>query len=241
MRHNARWRERQALFEIGKVFWPAEGELLPEEPRRLCIALTGPRNLPAWQGYDDEAMDYYDLKGIVETLLEAMTLSEVSFQPTEHNTFHPGRAAALIVDGKEVGVLGEIHPLVAEAFELGEYPVVAAECDLEALLAIAPPAHAITPVSRFEAVYQDIAVIVDEGTPAAEVEAIIGQAGGDLLRSVRLFDVYRGEQIGAGKKSLAYALTFQADDRTLREKDASKMRDKIVKTLGKKLGAKLRE
>jgi phenylalanyl-tRNA synthetase beta chain len=241
MRENARWSDRQALFEVGNVFLPVEGQSLPEEPRRLCIALTGPRSLPGWQPHDSGEMDYYDLKGIVERLVQAMGLSQVSFQPTEHSTFHPGRVAALMVGGQAVGVLGELHPFVAESFGLTGHPVMAAELDMEKLLAAAPTAHRVEPVSRYEAVYQDIAVVVSEATPAAGVEAAIRQAGGDLLRAVQLFDVYRGEQIGPGKKSLAYALTFQADDRTLREKDATKMRDKIVSALGKKLDAKLRE
>jgi len=220
---------------------PVEGQPLPEEPRHLCIALTGPRGLPGWQTHDTGLMDYYDLKGVVEALTQAITLSDVSFQPTEHSTFHPGRVAALMVGGQAVGVLGEIHPFVAEAFGLAGHPILAAELDMELLLAAVPAARGLEPISRYEAVYQDIAVIVDEATPADEVEAAVRQAGGGLLRAVHLFDVYRGEQIGPGKKSLAYSLTFQADDRTLREKDASKMRDKIVSVLGKKLGAKLRE
>lgn len=237
---NARWQERQTLFEVGKVFLPVEGLLLPAEPRRLCMVLTGPRELPSWQGYDAEPMDYYDLKGVIEMLTQALALPDVSFQATDHNTFHPGRVALLIIGGQEIGVLGEVHPLVAEAFGMEGHPILAAELDLEALLAAVPMSHYPQSISRYEAVYQDIAVIVDEAIPAADVEAVIWQAGGELLRSVRLFDVYRGEQIGPGKKSLAYALAFQSDERTLRDKDVDKMRTKIVQALKKKLNATLR-
>lgn len=137
-------------------------------------------------------------------------------------------------------MLGELHPLVREAFALPDQPVLVAELDLEALLAEVPDLYDVEPVSPYPAIYQDIAVVVDEGTPAAEVEATIWEAGGELLRQVRLFDVYRGEQIGPAKKSLAYALTFQSNERTLRDEEADRVRARIVRALEKRLGAQLR-
>jgi phenylalanyl-tRNA synthetase beta chain len=238
---NTRWRERQLLFEIGKVYLPVEGEKLPDEPRRLCIALSGGRGILSWTGYDPTPMDYFDLKGVVEGLLDGLHLPDARFEATAHGTFHLGRTAALIVGGEAVGVLGELHPLVAEAFGLEGRVVLAAEFDLEALLGAIPPVYEVEPVSRYEAIYQDVALVVDEDVPAAAVEEAIRQVGGDLLRDVRLFDVYRGEQVGADKKSLAYALTFQAPDRTLTDKDAAKVQAKIVRRLGEKLGATLRQ
>ena len=237
---NLRFRDRLALFEIGKVFLPVEGEPLPEEPRRLVILLTGPREPLHWAGSDQEPMDFFDLKGIVETLVEGLHLPDVAYGPTEHPSFHPGRVARLTVDGEPVGVFGELHPLVAENFDLPPQPVLAADLDLEALLAKVPETYRVAPLSRYPTVRRDIAVIVDEGVPAAEVQRVIEQAGGKLLRRVQLFDVYRGEQIGEGKKSLAYALTFQADDRTLTDDDANRLRDKIVRRLEATLGATLR-
>ena len=237
---NLRFRDRLALFEVGKVFLPVEGEPLPEEPRRLVILLTGPREPLHWAGSDREPMDFFDLKGVVETLVEGLHLPDVAYGPTEHPSFHPGRVAQLMVDGEPVGVFGELHPLVVENFDLPTQPVLAADLDLEALLARVPESYTISPVPRYPAVRQDIAVVVDEEVPAAEVQRVIEQAGGKLLRRVQLFDVYRGEQIGAGKKSLAYALTFQADDRTLTDHDANRLRDKIVRRLQATLGATLR-
>jgi phenylalanyl-tRNA synthetase beta chain len=239
---NARWRDRQVLFEVGKVFLPVEGEKLPAEPTRLAIVMTGPRGTPTWQGgHDTTPMDYFDLKGVVETLLNELHISPVDFVATEHSTFRPGRTAALMINQTQAGVLGELHPLVAAAFDLPKGPILAAEFDLDLLMAAIPAMHAVHPVSRYEAIYQDIAVVVDQGIRAADVEAVIWEAGGWLLRGVRLFDVYRGDQIGADKKSLAYALTFQADDKTLRDVDAARVQGKIVKELEKRLGAKLRE
>ncbi len=243
MAANARWRTRQALFEIGPVYLPVEGERLPQEPRHLCIALTGERHLPVWQDAPDAEpplMDYFDLKGMVETLLEGLHVWGARFEATQHSTFFPGRAARLVIGGRDAGVLGELHPQVREAFDLPAQPVLAAEIDLEVLLEAVDEAPRVEPISNYPAIYQDIAVVVDESVPAAAVEEAIREAGGWLLRSVRLFDVYRGEQIGAGKKSLAYALTFQAPDRTLRDVDADRVRGKIVKALGERFGATLR-
>ena len=237
---NLRFRDRLALFEVGKVFLPVEGEPLPKEPRRLVILLTGPREPLHWAGSDREPMDFFDLKGVVEALVEGLHLSNVAYEPTEHPSFHPGRVAQLTVEGEPMGVFGELHPLVVENFDLPTQPVLAADLDLETLLTRVPETYRVAPLSRYPTVRRDIAVIVDEGVPAAEVQRVIEQAGGKLLRRVQLFDVYRGEQIGAGKKSLAYALTFQADDRTLTDRDANRLRDKIVRRLQATLGATLR-
>ena len=250
---NARFRERIALFEVGHVFLLLTGDqgpagrekpdepALPDEPRRLAIALTGPREIADWQGRaDTDPMGYYDLKGIVESLLEGLHLGTVEYEPTEHPSFHPGRVAEVLVNGESVGQLGQVHPLVCEAYGLTEYPLLAADLDAEKLQAASRLQYTVTSVSRYPAVLQDIAVVVDEDVPASEVQAAIVDAGGRLLRDVRLFDMYRGEQVGAGKKSLAYSLTFQADDRTLTEKDANKLRDKIVRRLNATLGATLR-
>ncbi len=240
---NARWRTRQALFEIGQVYLPVEGDRLPAEPRHLCIALTGERGTAAWQEgrrQDLLLMDYFDLKGIVEELVEGLHLHDVRFEAARHSSFYPGRTAMLYVNGLSAGVLGELHPLVIQSFGLPDRPVMAAEFDLDVLLAIAREDFIVRPVSSYPVVYQDIAVVVDEGVPALAVEQAIREAGGVLLPEVRLFDVYRGSQIGAGKKSLAYALTFQAPDRPLRDKEVDKLRSKIIAALERRLGAQLR-
>ncbi len=238
---NARFRQRIALFEIGKVFLPVADQELPDEPRRLVIALTGPRGLPNWQREADvEPMDFYDLKGIVESLLEGLHVETVEYRPIEHPSAHPGRVAQVVVDGQALGWLGQLHPLVGENYGLTEHPALAADLDVEGLQAATRLQHTVEPVSRYPAVLQDIAVVVDEGVPAAEVQAVIERAGGKLLRQARLFDLYRGEQIRPGKRSLAYSLTFRSDDKTLTDKDANKIRDKIVRRLEDELGASLR-
>jgi phenylalanyl-tRNA synthetase beta chain len=238
---NARHRDRIWVFEIGPVFLPREEELLPDEVQRLAIAITGPRELETWQGADTTPADFFDLKGIVETLLDGLHLPQADFEPTQHPTYYPGRVASLRIEGEPVGVLGQLHPAVQEAFDLpGDRPVLLAEVDFEALTRHVPDRHKVTSVPRFPAIRQDIAVIVAESTPAKDVEAAIRASGGRLLADVRLFDVYRGEQIGAGNKSLAYALTFQAEDRTLTDQEVAKVQERIVKKLEKELKASLR-
>jgi phenylalanyl-tRNA synthetase beta chain len=214
MRDNFRFVERVALFELGRVYWPRPDAVLPDEPRRLGIALGGPRDERSWLG-DKGLMDFYDLKGAVEVVLQGLDVRDAAFEPVAEAGFHPGRTARLMIEGKSAGVLGQIHPEIAQKFDLPAIPIYAGELDLNMLCGRAVEARQLTPISRFPAVSQDIAVIVDENIPAASVRAEIAEAGSELLVNSTLFDVYRDERIGAGKKSLAYALTFQAMDRTL--------------------------
>jgi phenylalanyl-tRNA synthetase beta chain len=137
-------------------------------------------------------------------------------------------------------VLGELHPLVKENYEFGSTPVLAAELDLQAVLQAAPRIYAVQPVPVFPPVLEDIAVIVDESLPAERIVDVIQRAGGNLLTGVRLFDIYRGAQIGADKKSMAYSLTYQAPDRTLTDDEAAKIRQRVIRRLEEELGAKLR-
>ncbi len=243
MSHNARHTGRIRLFEIGPVFLPPEeeGQELPREARRLAIAITGPRMPLSWQGSDVLVVDFYDLKGIIEALFDGLQTPPISFEPGQHPSFHPGRTAQVTIEGSVVGVFGQLHPLVQEVFELpDEPPVLAAEFDLDALTPHILQGLHVQPIPRFPSVSQDIAVVVDEKVPARLVQDAIQEAGGKGLKEVSLFDVYRGAQVGAGKKSLAYKLTFYASDRTLTDKQVAKMQDKIVRRLESQLGAKLR-
>jgi phenylalanyl-tRNA synthetase beta chain len=240
---NVRLRDSLAFFEIGPVFIPQEGNL-PEEPLRLAIAMTGRRYNVAWDLKESAILDFYDIKGVVQAMLDGLHLQSVVYEPADSSTtlgpaFHPGKSAQVSVDGRTVGVFGELHPLIQEKYEFEQTPVLAAEFDLAALRD-AYPSHEIESVPAFPPVLEDIAVIVDESLPAAQVEALIRQTGGEKLTGVRLFDVYRGKQIEAGKKSLAYSLTYQALDRTLTDQEAAKIRNKIVKRLEQELGAQLR-
>ncbi len=236
---NLRFVERVAIFEIACVYLARQGQALPEEPRRLSIALTGPRESRSWLTKGG-MMDFYDLKGVVETLCKHLGIAEASYVPTQHVSFHPGRVASLRVGEKEIGVLGEVHPQVRANFDLPEQCVCLAELDLDALLAAANPVQQFKPISRMPALKEDLAVVVDEDVAPDMLEKAIRQAGGFLLADVVLFDVYRGEQIGANKKSLAYSLTFQAPDKTLTSEIVAKQRARIIKSLAEQFNAQIR-
>lgn len=239
---NCRLADRLALFEIGPVFLPVEGQALPEEPKRLAIGLWGAKDLPTWTEKESAWMDFYDLKGIIEGLIQGLHLREVSFQPlSDHPTFHSGKAALILAGETAIGVMGEIHPLVRQNYDFLDGAILAAELYLDQIISLVEKGFHVRPISSFPAMVEDIALIVDEEVPASQVEALIRKAGGKLLVGARLFDLYRGEKLGVGKKSLAYQLTYQAFDRTLGVADAAAIRKKIVKLLGFEIGAQLRD
>jgi phenylalanyl-tRNA synthetase beta chain len=234
---NAR-AESISMFEIGSVFEPVKNDL-PKEPHRLAMVMTGLRNATAWDVKDSPAFDFFDMKGRIELLLTELRYTNVSYTATDSiNYLHPGKAAEVKINGKTVGVLGELHPLTKEKYEFGNAPVVVAEFDLETLRNV-NLTYGITPVADVPPVLEDIAVIVDESVPAERVASLIKQTGGKTVTQVRLFDVYRDEKIGAGKKSLAYSLTYQSD-KTMTDAEAAAIRTKIVKRLEHEVGAKLR-
>lgn len=236
---NIRYSEAFSFFEIGSVFVPHKNEL-PDEPRKLAIAMTGLREATAWDVKDSPKLDFFDLKGRIELMLSGLRLTNISYTATDsYSHLHPGKAAEVKAGDKVIGAFGEMHPLVKEQYELGDSPVLVAEFDLDTMRAIAPT-YGIKTIPETPPIYEDIAVIVDESVKAETVEALIKQTGGRSVTNVRLFDLYRDEKIGEGKKSLAYALTYQAEDKTMTDADAAAIRNKIVKRLEKEVGAKLR-
>jgi len=242
---NIRHHDRLALFEIGTVYFQGEQENgLPDEQRRLGLLLTGPREPLGWAGADRSLMDLFDLKGVLESLAAGLPLADVSYEPPapgeHHPSFTPGRVARLRLKGQQAGWLGEVHPRVREQFDLPDQPLLAADLDLALLLAQVEERFRVAAVPEYPPVKEDLAVIVDQAVPAASVQAAIEAAGGPLLAGATLFDVYRGAQLGAGKKSLAYRLTYQAPDRTLTDNNVAKLRAKIIKQLQDQLGATLR-
>jgi len=237
---NRRFVDHVAIFEIACVYLPREDRALPDEPRRLSIALMGPREQRSWLTNESAEMDFYDLKGVVETLCEHLGITDVSYAPADHPTFHPGRTAELIVGGEPIGVFGEVHPRVRENFDLPDERVCLLELDLEALLDAAQPVRHYEPISRMPALKLALAVVVDKSVPSDAVGEPIRNTGGALLVDVVLFDVYRGEQLGVGKKSLAYSLTFQAPDKTLTTEEAMKQRERIIKQLQQQYDAGVR-
>jgi phenylalanyl-tRNA synthetase beta chain len=240
MAQNGRLRDRLWFFEIGPVYLPAGSAELPREPRRLAIGVAGRLAPASWREADPRRADFFDLKGVVEALLQGLHLQGAAFEPTTHPTFAPGRAARVVLEAIEVGALGEIHPEVRTAFDLPAGPICLAELDLEALLARVPTTFRVAPVPRFPPALQDIALVVDEEVSAADLTAVIRSAGGPLLADVRVFDVYRGAQLPPGQKSLAFALVFQAPDRTLTDAEVEAGKRRIVDVVATRLGARLR-
>lgn len=242
-RLNQRFAESQQVFEIGATYHYAaapQDQELPLEPRHLGILMTGPRARSGWQAADLNPVDFYDLKGVIEGLVEGLHIREVSFKRGTHPSLHPGRSADLIANGVNVGSFGELHPLVARAFELTASAIYVAELDLDALLDQMHALFTVRPLPVTPPVLEDIALVVPDSVPAAEVETVIRQAGGNLLKSVKLFDVYTGAPVPEGHRSLAYNLVYQTDERTLTDGDVAGIRKKIIKSAEARLGAKLR-
>ncbi len=240
---NSRYQERIALFEIGPVFIEDEEEVLPTELTRLALTMTGQRTPGGWQNNDTAVADFFDLKGVLETLFRALHV-EVSYEAAVHPSYRPGRTAHLLIGSQQIGVMGELHPLVVEQHDIRaerDQPVLAADIDLALLLKNIPTLYEFQPISPFPAVHEDLAVVVNKDVTAVTVEDTIRKAGGYLLKDVQLFDVFEGEQVGKGKKSLAYHLTFQAPDKTLNDKVVAKQRQKIIGTLKHQLNANIRD
>jgi len=226
-------REIDERHPSGELAWPAH------EPRRLALVLTGARRAKSWSGGGDEA-DFYDLKGAVEDVLEAMGIEDARFQPGSHPALHPTSSTALAVGGKPAGHLGQVHPTVAAHFEVPQQTFVA-ELDWEVLLARSIALRELHGVPRFPAVARDLAFVVEAAVPAEKLlEEIRGADTAKLLENVTLFDVYRGAPVPEGRKSVAFGLSLRAPDRTLTDAEADSLCSAIRDRLKARLGAEIR-
>lgn len=237
----SRQRPDVRLFALQRVFHRPMAMGPSDEPRHVAGVMSGRRFPRGWERSGEE-VDFYDAKGAVEAVVEALGLSAAAiFQRGEaHRFLHPGAFAYLIVNSRRVGFVGELHPEVASRFDLRERAFVF-ELDFEAL---AERAVAVSPrfaePSRFPFMARDLSIVVRERIPAVEVEKAILDSGVDLLADVRIFDVYRGEGVPPGHKSLGVTLTFSRTDRTLREEEVAAAEARIVGRLKTVLGATLR-
>ena len=216
------------LYELAKIYLPKEGQLQPDEPKVLVLGSYG------------ENVDFFSIKGELEAIFSALRIRKASYVAARNNpSYHPGRCAAVSVDGVQVGYIGQLHPLVAENYDM-DTPVYCAEINMELLIGQQLPEPTYKPLPKYPTVTRDLAIVCKEDVTVAEAEAVICKAAGKLLRDVALFDIYRGTNIGEGKKSLAFSLSLRADDRTLTDADSEQVVNSILAALAKELDASLR-
>jgi len=220
--------EDAKLFEIGRTYIPTTEDKLPEEYNKITIGMYGSET------------DFFNLKGVVEELANCVNVKGIEFTAEKENpTFHPGRCAKVLIGDKPCGIMGEIHPLVAQKFGF-ECKVYVAEIDFADFAAAIDNEKQYVPSPKFPAVTRDLAILIDNTVPVAEIEKVIKDSCGKILENVQLFDVYRGKQIPDDKKSVAYALTLRSAEGTLAEEEINGAMNKIIKNIKEKLGGELR-
>ena len=216
------------LYELAKIYLPVDGQVLPEEPKYLMLGAYG------------EGQNFFKIKGELEAVLGAMRIRKVAYSAVNNNpSYHPGRCAEVSVDGITVGYIGQVHPLVAKNYDI-DADVYCAQINLTVLAEHKLEDPTYTPLPKYPSVTRDLAVVCDEAVTVAAAENVINTAAGKLLRSVRLFDIYRGTGVAEGKKSMAFSLELRADDRTLTDADSEQVVTKVLTALEKELNAVLR-
>ena len=234
----ARNVDNVALYEEGRVFLPM-GDERPVEQEHLAAAVTGQMVANSWNKKDQPA-DFFQLKGIVERYLKNMGIAgKITYVPTsDRQEMHPGRTADIMVDDQLVGFIGQVHPQTAKEYKIPETYVF--ELNLELLLAAPKIENEYTPISKYPSITRDIALLVDDDVENATIVEVIKQKGGAYLKDIHLFDVYAGSHLPAGKKSLAYTLTYQDDKGTLTEDQVNTAFDKVTAYLQDKVDAEIR-
>ncbi|MHB8858769.1 MAG: phenylalanine--tRNA ligase subunit beta [Thermoleophilia bacterium] len=226
------------IFEAGRAYLRTEGKELADERRTIGGCLCGSLRGETWTGAGAKAV-FHTGKGIVEAAF-ASVKGSFTVERCDEPFLHPGKSAYIIVDGKRAGFVGEVHPLVLEAFDV-DRPVVAFEVLEDALIGSSAGTVIFEDLITFPGSFQDLAVVVDEKVPSQDVISVVEEAGAPLLRSAHVFDVYAGDQVGKGKKSIALSLEFRSSERTLTDEDVDAARGAIVSALSDKLQASLRE
>lgn len=227
-RNNAYHNKAVKLYEIAKVYLPKAGQVLPEEPKMLMLGTYG------------MGETFFSLKGEVEAIFAGLRTEKVSYAAcTTNPSYHPGRCAVLSIDGEEIGVMGQVHPLAAQNYGL-DCEVYCAELNFTKILGHLKPDAKYMGMPKYQAVNRDLALVCAENVTVAQVEDVIEASAGKLLRSITLFDIYRGPGIAEGCKSMAFSLELRADDRTLTDADSEGVVQKVLKALNEKLNISLR-
>ena len=227
-RNNAYHNRSVKLYELAKIYLPVEGSALPQEPKMLVLGTYGANET------------FFTLKGELEAIFAGLRLEKASYTACKDNpSYHPGRCARVSVGGVDVGVMGQVHPLVAANYGI-DTDVYCAEINFTQLMALRLPDATYTPLPKYPAVSRDLALVCDEAVTVAEAQQVITAAAGKLLRDVKLFDIYRGVGVPEGKKSMAFSLELRSDERTLTDTDSETVVSKVLAALQEKLNAVLR-
>ncbi len=216
------------LYELAKIYLPTQEQALPQEPKMLVLGTYG------------AGETFFTLKGELEAILIALRLPKASYTAVKDNpAFHPGRCAAVSINGVTLGYMGQVHPLVAANYGM-DTEVYCVEIDFTKLFDLRLPDPTYKPLPKYPTVTRDLAVVCEEAVTVAQAEEVITAAAGKLLRGIRLFDIYRGTGVAEGKKSMAFSLELRAEDRTLTDADSESVMAKVLSALAEKLGASLR-
>ena len=236
----SRRNEDLAIFEIGNIYLPEQLPLtkLPKEKPVLAGALTGKRFATHWQESKGD-FDFYDIKGLVIDILEKFSITTYQLRPSALPSLHPGKSADIIIDGNCIGSFGQIHPVVEGNYSFNK-PVYVFEIDLTVLMATFESIASYRALPKYPYISRDLAVLVPEEILMADLQKLILEAAGEYLQDLKLFDVYQGKQVAAGFKSMAFTLTFQANDRTLTDKEVEEFTKTILESLQEKFNLQLR-
>lgn len=227
-RNNAYHNKAAKLYEVAKVYLPVEGQPLPEEPKMLVFGSYG------------EKETFFKLKGEIEALFAGLRMKKASYTAEKNNpSYHPGRCASISIDGEVIGVMGQVHPLVAKNYGI-DSEVYCAELNFTKMLGLRLPDPTFTALPKYPAVSRDLALICSEDLTVAQVEEVISASAGKLLRKIQLFDIYRGVGVPEGKKSMAFSLQLRADDRTLTDSDSEAVVNNVLAAVKDQLNATLR-
>ena len=227
-RNNAYHNKAAKLYEVAKVYLPVEGQPLPEEPKMLVFGSYG------------EKETFFKLKGEIEALFAGLRMKKASYTAEKNNpSYHPGRCASISIDGEVIGVMGQVHPMVAKNYGI-DSEVYCAELNFSKMLGLRLPDPTFTALPKYPAVSRDLALICSEDLTVAQVEEVISASAGKLLRKIQLFDIYRGVGVPEGKKSMAFSLQLRADDRTLTDSDSEAVVNNVLAAVKDQLNATLR-
>jgi phenylalanyl-tRNA synthetase beta chain len=229
-----------SIFELAKVYLASDDNphTLPDERFQLAFLLTGDYHPANWANNAQKGGDFFTAKGILTALLERLQITCVEYEAIAVEGFHPGRTALIKHNNQVIGILGQLHPALSKKYDLDD--TVVCQLDLEQLLDASTDEVIYQPVPRYPGITRDLALLVGESVPVSQIEAGIRAVAGELLKTVTLFDVFTGEQVEDGKKSIAFNLVYRSDDRTLTDEEVQHAHHGVVAYLEDTFGAKLR-